>query len=101
MPASMLDQLACHPSSVVREAVADNINTPIDTLWVLAEDDCVDVRYAMAENHNIPLAILSALADDANPYVACRAGATIERLLGGNVVQTDRWDSKEDERAYG
>lgn len=99
MPPSMLEQLALHSNPAVREAVADNINTPIDTLWLLAKDECVDVRYAIAENHNVPLAILSALMTDENPYVAHRAQMTFDRLTGGLVVQPGRWGSVEDERA--
>jgi hypothetical protein len=91
MPASMLEQLAQHHDPSVREAVADNINTPIDTLWMLAADESADVRYAMAENHNVPIAILSYLTDDANPYVACRARRTLERLLGGALVSNRYW----------
>jgi hypothetical protein len=95
----MLEQLALHPSASVREAVADNMNTPIDTLWLLAADECADVRYAIAENHNVPLAILSSLSEDENPYVACRAGATIARLCSGiNVLRTSFWNREEDEQ---
>jgi hypothetical protein len=103
MPATMLEQLASHHDPSVREAVADNMNTPIDTLWVLAADECVDVRYAIAENHNIPIAVLSFLTEDENPYVACRARATLERLLGGALVQNRYWyvDRREEERATG
>lgn len=101
MPPSMLEQLAYHANASVREAVADNINTPIDTLWVLANDDCPDVRYAIAENHNIPLAILSALMSDENPYVAHRARTTFDRLTGGIVLQAHRWANSDDERAVG
>jgi len=91
MPASMLEELASHQDPAVREAVADNMNTPIDTLWLLAADESADVRYAIAENHNVPLAILSFLTDDDNPYVSCRARQTLERLLGGAIIQNRYW----------
>lgn len=103
MPASMLDELARHNDPAVREAVADNINTPIDTLWMLAADPSADVRYAIAENHNVPLAILSYLTDDDNPYVSCRARATLERLLGGGgaILTNKYWFAgREDENDY-
>lgn len=100
MPASMLDELARHNDPAVREAVADNINTPIDTLWMLAVDPCVDVRYAIAENHNVPLAILSYLTDDDNPYVSCRARGTLDRLLGGAILSNKYWFAGRDESDY-
>jgi hypothetical protein len=100
MPASMLDELARHNDPAVREAVADNINTPIDTLWMLAADPSVDVRYAIAENHNVPLAILSYLTDDDNPYVSCRARATLDRLLGGAILSNKYWFAGHDESGY-
>jgi hypothetical protein len=83
---SLLEQLAGHHSPYVREAVADNGNTPEDTLWLLARDECVEVRYAMAENHNLLRSILEALSSDENPYVAMRAQATLDRLAGGQLV---------------
>lgn len=94
VPARMLEQLAVHPEASVREAVSDNPNTPLDTLWVLSTDECVDVRFAMAENHNLPLAVLSVLVEDENPYVACRASSTIERLIGGTLFEPAVWNKK-------
>ena len=40
MPPGMLEQLSYHSDPTVREAVADNPNTPLDTLWVLVKDEC-------------------------------------------------------------
>ena len=99
MPASMLEQLALHNDASVREAVADNPNTPLDTMWLLARDESVDVRYAIAENHNVALAILTFLSEDENPYVACRARATMDRLWGCSVLDRGYW--RRSERAVG
>lgn len=99
MPASMLEQLALHSDSSVREAVADNPNTPLDTMWLLARDESVDVRYAIAENHNVALAILTFLCEDENPYVACRARATMDRLWGCSILDRGYW--RRSERAAG
>jgi hypothetical protein len=90
MPPAILEQLAYHPDSAVREAVADNVNTPLDTLFILVDDDNADVRYAMAENHNLPLEILSMLGKDGNPYVAERAHATMRRLLP-SIIEGSYW----------
>ena len=101
MPASMLEQLAFHNSPLVREAVADNINTPLDTLWMLAKDESLDVRYAMAENHSMALVILRALQEDENPYVACRAGITIERIACLVLLEPTCWSVDNDQRQTG
>jgi len=101
MPASMLDQLAFHANPLVREAVADNPNTPMDTLWMLAKDESVEVRYAMAENHNMLLGILAALEEDENPYVAHRAGMTIERVTDSMLLEPTCWSVDNDQRAVG
>lgn len=86
MPPTILEQLALHVDPEVRQAIADNSSTPIDTLWSLAGDPSVDVRYSMSENHHLPIAILVALASDDNPYVACRARATLQRMEGAQVL---------------
>lgn len=97
----MLEQLAFHANPLVREAVADNTNTPLDTLWMLAEDESVEVRYAMAENHNMAFPILAALQEDENPYVSCRAGLTIERLADSKVIAPNYWSVDNDQCAAG
>ncbi|HEY9776568.1 MAG TPA: hypothetical protein V6C81_22590 [Planktothrix sp.] len=77
--ARTLTALAFNNSVEVRCAVADNHKTPLSALMMLAEDESDDVRYQLAENHNIPDRVLGVLAEDANPYVASRAEATLQR----------------------
>ncbi|HEY9718037.1 MAG TPA: hypothetical protein V6C69_11245 [Trichormus sp.] len=74
-----LATLAFNPSREVRQAVADNPNTPVQTLMILAHDEDSDVRYQLAENHNVPDEILCILTADQNPFVSCRAEATLLR----------------------
>jgi hypothetical protein len=76
----VLERLAAHPSAAVRAAVSDNQNTPLFTIWALAKDADADVRYQLAENHNLPIALIRSLTKDENPYVACRAQQTFDRL---------------------
>lgn len=77
---SLLNKLAKHPSAQVRIAAAENHHTSLETLWQLVKDEDADVRFGLAENHRIPEPILNALSEDENPYVACRARKTIERV---------------------
>ena len=64
----------------VRSAVANNPNTHQDVIWLLAADEQADVRFSLAANPLVPMAILQSLLVDDNPYVACRAEATLRRL---------------------
>jgi hypothetical protein len=64
----------------VRSDLADNRDTPLDCLYVLATDYDPTLRYQLAENHQAPLEVLQFLTSDENPYVACRAQKTIDRL---------------------
>lgn len=85
LPPYMLEWLISHPSSEVRIAVSEHCgDLPSDILRLLLQDDSVDVRYAMAENHNMPLEVIDNLCDDENPYVACRAARTRERIVRQN-----------------
>jgi hypothetical protein len=79
-PVVVLERLAVHPMADVRAAVSDNENTPLYTIWALSKDADADVRYQLAENHNLPLALIRSLTNDENPYVACRAQQTYDRL---------------------
>jgi hypothetical protein len=79
-PAIILERLAAHPDADVRAAVSDNQMAPLYTLWTLAKDLDADVRYQLAENHTMPLALIRSLTHDENPYVACRAQQTYDRL---------------------
>ena len=81
LPPYMLEWLISHPSSEVRIAVSEHCgDLPTDILHLLLQDDSVDVRYAMAENHNMPVEVIDSLCEDDNPYVACRAARTKERM---------------------
>ena len=77
---AVLERLADHPMPDVRAAVCENKNTPLPTIWALAKDDDADVRYQIAENYSLPIALICSLTDDENPYVACRAQQTYQRL---------------------
>lgn len=75
-----LASLAFNPSVEVRQAVADNVHTPLSALLMLAHDENPDVRFQLAENHNIPEAVLQVLCEDDNPYVRWRATTTLNRM---------------------
>jgi hypothetical protein len=64
----------------VRLAVAENANTPADSLALLASDSSADVRYGVAESPHMPEQILIDLAHDENPYIRCRALKTLQML---------------------
>ncbi len=66
--------------------MVENQNTPVDSLWLLARDESMDIRYLLAESHHIAFEILDQLSEDHNPYVAQRAKRTLGRLQGGAVV---------------
>ncbi len=82
-PLETLETLAQHKHPDVRAAIADNVNTPPSLLMNLARDSDIQVRYSLAENHNIPISVISFLLEDDNPYVAARAGKTLNRLRMG------------------
>jgi hypothetical protein len=79
-PIAVLQRLALHPNSDVRAAVAENESTPMYTIWSLSKDTDANVRLQLAENHNLPTALIRSLTGDENPYVACRAQQTYDRL---------------------
>ena len=90
---SLLKRLAKHESAQVRLAAAENKNTSLETLWQLVMDEDADVRFGLAEMHHVPELILRALSEDGNPYVACRAGKTLERVEANRSVEseTESW----------
>jgi len=79
-PPVLLEQLSQHPSADLRAMLAENTNTPEETMWKLVYDSDPDVRYQLAENPHIASDLLKSLTDDDNPYVACRAQQTLSRL---------------------
>jgi hypothetical protein len=92
-PASLLKRLTKHSSAQVRLAAAENNTTNIETLWHLINDEDSDVRFGLAENHRLPELILRALCEDDNPYVACRAAKTLERIESNRsvVAESKSW----------
>lgn len=78
---SLLKKLAQHKAAQVRLSVAENSQTNLETLWQLMSDEDADVRFGLAENHRLPDLVLKALSEDENPYVACRASKTLERVF--------------------
>jgi hypothetical protein len=89
-PPAILETLVAHPEPNVRAALAENKSTPFSCLWRLAHDEDADVRFQLAENHNLPKQVLSALAEDDNPYVACRAQKTLERISSEPALETSQ-----------
>lgn len=92
-PPSLLKRLAKHHSTNVRLAAAENNNMNLETLWELVLDKDADVRFGMAENHHMPELVLKALSEDENPYVACRASKTLERVKDARSIagETQSW----------
>ncbi|MBX9568675.1 MAG: hypothetical protein K2X77_07250 [Candidatus Obscuribacterales bacterium] len=102
-----LRKFAHSRSPSLRMRIAENTNTPIDVLCMLANDDQTEVRlaaicnetapdnllntvlndadptarYELAANACAKLWVLLALAEDENPYVQWRARKTLKRLM--------------------
>ncbi len=78
------EQLLCllaHDIEVdVRLSLLDNSFLSSMIFAILAEDEHPDVRYAVAEDYRSPYKVLERLISDENPYVAHRAGLTMQRL---------------------
>jgi len=75
-----LANLLTDPDPLVRAGLAYNRALPPAFLQQLAEDENADIRYELAENAHLPVALLEKLSDDENPYVAHRATKTLARL---------------------
>ncbi len=92
-PASLLKRLTKHSSAQVRLAAAENSNINMESLLQLITDEDADVRYGLAENHRLPEVVLKALSEDGNPYVACRAAKTLERVEANRTVavESESW----------
>lgn len=82
----VLTSLAGDPSSDVREAVADNLRTPVETLDVLSRDAIAAVRMAVAENPNVSSDNLKSLAIDSVNYV--RFGVAHNEKTSTEVLQS-------------
>lgn len=88
-PAETLEKLIRSDCAQVRAAVADNPKAPFEILFALSRDEQADVRYRLAENYLAPSKILEILADDENPFVAHRAQETIRRTAQHTTFVVD------------
>lgn len=79
-PVSSIQVLANDESAEVRLAVATNTSTPKELIHRLARDEDPTVRYGIAEDANIASEILEELTSDDNPYVCARAIKTIRAI---------------------
>jgi hypothetical protein len=72
--------------------LAQNPNTPVETLKVLATDECYCVRYEVAKNPNTPVELLKVLATDKDSCVRSRVAQNpntpVETL---KVLATDEY----------
>lgn len=70
---ALLKQLAAHDWFRVREAVALNENTPVDTLMSLSKDKHAYVRNGVARNASTPIEIVKKLRKDRDEMVRLSA----------------------------
>ena len=63
----------------IRCGVAENTNTPSETLVVLSKDEDSEVRHSVAENTNTPSETLVVLSKDENYGIRYRAMNTLAR----------------------
>jgi hypothetical protein len=68
-PIPVLQMLATHPTLGNRRAVAQNPNTPTHLLHKLAVDSNTSVRSEVAKNLHTPLVILETLVDDESHFI--------------------------------
>ncbi len=62
--------------------VAENANSPLETLWFLSRDQVADVKLKLTENYNCPIEIIEALQDDKDSYVSWQARNILSKLMG-------------------
>ncbi len=72
-PSNTLRWLAAHHNKQVRESVASNENTTEETLWMLAEDREDAVRAAILENSKVSKDLAKKLANDKSFVVSAKA----------------------------
>ena len=95
---NILAKIAKYENPEIREEVARNENTGVDTLRRLAEDSDIDVLMSVARNKNTPADILDKLADydfyGVQEEVACNLNTssdTLEKLVNlGNSLDVVR-----------
>lgn len=69
-PIERLAELASHPDTLVRAAVARNSKSPIDVLWGLVNDKTTEVKQNLIKNESCPLELLWALRNDPDQDVS-------------------------------
>lgn len=77
-PVDVLEILAADKNPEVRIAVGANPSTPDHVRGNLACDEDPNVRFGLAESLSTPIELLNKLEGDTNPYVSCRATETKE-----------------------
>lgn len=84
--AETLAKVAESGYTLVRERVAEHVNTSPETLSLLAADGAAAVRRRVARNPHTPPAVLALLATDADPTVRRAAPSAVRR------VRNPAWD---------
>lgn len=86
-PVAVLKLLASDINADVRAAVGTNPTTPRSLIHTLAEDPDPNVRLGLAENLNTSIEILDKLKDDENPYISLRATETKNLVLSAEQAK--------------
>ncbi|MEZ4534383.1 MAG: hypothetical protein R3D26_05130 [Cyanobacteriota/Melainabacteria group bacterium] len=79
-PIERLAELASHPDTLVRAAVARNSKSPIDVLWGLVNDKTTEVKQNLIKNESCPLELLWALRNDPDQHVSGFARQELEKF---------------------
>ncbi|CAN5263761.1 hypothetical protein BH10CYA1_BH10CYA1_36070 [soil metagenome] len=80
----ILRDMATNKDVDVRSCIASNELTPVEALWVLAEDESPTVRLKLVSNVKCPIPVLELLANDYDSEVALRATNCLRKV----------WDNK-------
>jgi hypothetical protein len=83
-PMDVLELLATDRNADVRVAVGTNPSTPPHISYALAFDVDPNVRLGLAEDLNTPIELLDKLMEDENPYVSFRASETKALAVSGD-----------------
>ncbi|MBR1749696.1 MAG: HEAT repeat domain-containing protein [Ruminococcus sp.] len=83
----ILEKLSDSPYWEIRESVAGNVSTPLDTLIKLSKDDNWRVRVKAAKNCNLPEKLLSELKNDEEPLVR----EAVERRIARHDLDNNRY----------
>lgn len=79
-PIQRLAELATHPDTLVRAAVARNSKSPIDVLWSLVNDKNSEVKQGLIKNESCPLELLWALRNDPDQTVSTDARRELDKF---------------------